>query len=401
MDRPPIRDGGVLVNAGRIVAVSGFATLRRDHAAGELVDLGNAVLTPGLVNAHAHLELSDVERPGEPGAFVDWLLALIAGRRALGEGLPRAAADAARRGAAESLRHGVTCVGDITRFAAATRPALAESPLRVVSFGEIQSMAGRRHLLPERLAEATDLSSDGWGAQSRILTAISPHAPYSVEPEAFAACLAWAHRHRRPITTHLAESADEAVFLAEHAGEFRRLWAALGDWREDVPRFDGGPIRLAEELGLLRRKTLLAHVNYVDDAELDLLASRGAAVVWCPRTHAYFGHPPHRFREMLARGMVVCLGTDSRASAPDLDLLAETRVIRRQYPQVPVETLWRMVTTAPAKAMGLAGDVGRIAPGAYADFAVWPTVTESDPLSGILDGNFQALGAWIGGERAA
>jgi cytosine/adenosine deaminase-related metal-dependent hydrolase len=399
MDRPPIRDGGVAVDAGRIVAVGTFASLRREHSAGAVADLGEVVLTPGLVNAHVHLELSDVQRPAEAGPFVDWLLALIAGRRSLGDGIARAAADAARRGAEESLAAGVTCVGDITRFPAATRPALALSPLRVVSFGEIQSMAGRRHLLPQRLAEATDLSSDGWDGPGRILTAISPHAPYSVEPGAFAACLAWAHEHHRPVTTHLAESADEAAFLAEHAGEFRRLWTALGDWRDDVPRFSGGPIRLAEDLGLLGPRTLLAHVNYVDDAELDLLASRAAAVVWCPRTHAYFGHRPHRFREMLERGMVLCLGTDSRASAPDLNLLAEARAVHELHPDLPPETLWRMLTVAPASAMGLAGDVGSLAPGLYADFAAWPMVEHADPLRAILASDCAATGTWIGAER--
>src|SRR5690606_33201557 len=110
-------------------------------------------------------------------------------------GIADAAARAALAGAAESLRFGVTCVGDISRFPGATRAALAGSPLRVVSFGEIQAMAGRRHLLEDRLETATDLAFDDWEGSKRLMTAISPHAPYSVEPEAFRRCLQWATEH--------------------------------------------------------------------------------------------------------------------------------------------------------------------------------------------------------------
>jgi cytosine/adenosine deaminase-related metal-dependent hydrolase len=399
MDRRPIRDGAVLVDGGRIIVVDEAGRLRREHAAAQVVELGNVVLTPGLVNAHTHLELSDAVRPAYAGSFVDWLLGLIGSRQALGGDIFASAAAAAERGAAESLAFGVTCVGDITRFASATRPALARSPLRVVSFGEIQSMAGRRHLLGERLAEATDMSFEGWEGDTRLLTAVSPHAPYSVEPAAFAECLAWAERHRRPITTHLAETPDEAAFLAEHAGEFRRLWDALGDWRDDVPRFAGGPIRLAEDLGLLGRGMLLAHVNYVDDGELDLLAARAAGVVWCPRTHAYFGHPPHRFREMMERGMLVCLGTDSRASSPDLNVLEEARAVRALHPDLAVEVVWGMITREAARGLGLEGQVGVISPGAWGDFAAWPLVDGEAPLGAILDEGCAPVGVWVGGER--
>ena len=398
MNRPPFGGGGVLVGRGRILAVGDAAEIRREHPAAELVDLGDVLLAPGLVNAHTHLELSTIQRPPPGQPFVDWILGLIGAWRDLGPAIHGAAAEGARRGAEESIRFGVTCVGDITRFPSASRPILSQSPLRAVSFGEIQAMAGRRYLLPNRLTEATDMAWDGWTGASRLLTAISPHAPYSVEPEAFRACRAWADEHRRPITTHLAETPAEAEFLAEHSGEFRRLWAALGDWRDDVPRFTGGPIRLAEELGLLGR-ALLAHVNYVDEDELALLASRKAAVVWCPRTHAYFGHPPHRFREMLERGMTVCLGTDSRVSAPDLDVMAEARQVHREHPDLPAEAIWRMITSAPAAGLGLGGEIGELVPGSFADFSAWRR-EGSDAVLSVLESASGPESVWIGGEPA-
>ncbi len=401
MNRPPIRDGGVLIRGASIIDVGPADALERSNGTAEILDLGEVVLTPGLVNAHAHLELSDATPPEQAGTFVDWLLAVIRSRVSLGEGILQAAATAALAGAAESVRHGVTCVGDISRFPGATRPALVTSPLRVISFGEIQAMAGRRHLLDERLGIATSMAAEGWDGPGRLLVAISPHAPYSVEPEGYRRCLAWSQAHGRPLTTHLAETPQEATFLAGHGGDFRELWDALGDWRDDVPRFGGGPIRLAAELGLLTHPTLLAHVNYIDDDELALLARGQASVVWCPRTHAYFGHPPHRFREMLARGVRVCLGTDSRASSPDLNLLDDLRLVRRQHADLPPQALWDLVTRNAAEALGVADRLGTLAAGRWADLASWPLPDAGDPLLALLDHGVSPRQVWIAGEVVA
>ena len=118
-----------------------------------------------------------------------------------------------------------------------------------------------------------------------------------------------------PLATHLAETPDEATFLADHTGPFRDLWSYIGAWDQDVPSFAGGAIRFAKATGLLDYPTLLAHVNYCDDAEMELLAQSKASVVYCPRTHAYFAHPPHRFREMLASGINV-VPRNRRSPAP-------------------------------------------------------------------------------------
>ena len=386
MTRPPLRDAAVVVDGETVLDVGDAAEMSRQYPGAEQEDLGDALLLPGLVNAHTHLELSDMTAVERRGSFAEWIMSVIRTRQSMGAMDGPAAAGAARLGAVESLRFGVTSVGDVSKFAADTRPVLAESPLRAVSFGEVQAMAGRRELLRPRLAEATDSRWDGWDDRNRLRVAVSPHAPYSVEPAGYRACLAWAKRHNRPITTHLAETPDEATFLAEHDGPLMQIWRALRDWRDDVPRFAGGPVRLAKALGLLDYPTLLAHANYVDAAELDLLAAGVASVVWCPRTHAYFGHAPHRWREMLARGVNVCVGTDSRASSPDLNVVDDLRLIRRQSPEVPAATLWAMVTTRPAAALNVADRVGTLRPGGWADVVAYPAAgAAEEPLAAVLD----------------
>ena len=151
-----------------------------------------------------------------------------------------------------------------------------------------------------------------------------------------------------------------------------------------IATFEGGPIRFAQSLGLLDYEpTLLAHVNYCDDAEMELLARGRASVVYCPRTHAYFGHPPHRWRAMLARGVNVAVGTDSTASSPDLNLVDDLRLLHRIAPEHPAEDLWRMATSRAAKALGC-HDVGSLSPGGLADVVAFHAGSD-DPLREILE----------------
>jgi cytosine/adenosine deaminase-related metal-dependent hydrolase len=384
----------VLIAGDRIVAVGEADQLIQLHPKAPVQNLGAVVLIPGLVNAHVHLELSDL-RAGSPpaGGFGPWLLNLFQRSAGAAEKVVALVENAVREGVRQCERFGVTSVGDISRQCAVTRPLLREGPLRVTSYGEIQALAARRSLFAERIAIAADKTCES----DRLRIGLTPHAPYTVEPSGYAACLAASRRDGFPLATHLAESPDEAEFLANHTGPFRELWDAIGQWDDRVPRFTGGPIRFARSLGLLDHPTLLAHVNYCDHDELNILAAGRASVVYCPRTHRYFGHPPHRWREMLRRGINVAVGTDSCASSPDLNLVDDLRLIHEIAPDFPVDELWQMATIRGAQAIGAEGSVGSLAPGKFADFAVFPAETDT-PLKAVLERNLQPIGRWIAGE---
>ncbi|HEX2972805.1 MAG TPA: amidohydrolase family protein [Tepidisphaeraceae bacterium] len=404
MDRPLIREGGVVFDTRRILEVGWADQLVRRHPDAAIEQLGSVVLLPGLVNAHTHLELSDLSQSAVSGGaqnrassprFVDWIESLMGRRMIPPDQVPAVMQEAITRGVGECLRFGITAVGDISRQCDMTRPLLSNSPLRVVSYGEIQAMAQRRGALEERLARA----AYGTHATERLGIGLSPHAPYSVEEFAYRRCLQVAKSRGLPLATHLAETSDEAEFLANHAGPFRDLWAFLKGWDEQVPRFSGGPIRFADHLGLLEYPTLLAHVNYCDDAELGLLARGRASVVYCPRTHAYFAHPAHRWRDMLAVGINVAVGTDSRASSPDLNLVDDLRFLHQIAGKVPVQTLWEMATVRAARAIGREGTLGSVTPGRVPDFTVFPVFTV-DPLREVLErSGLLPSQVWIDGRR--
>ena len=205
----------------------------------------------------------------------------------------------------------------------------------------------------------------------------------------------WRCERNLPICTHLAETIEEADFIVNHAGPLRDLWNRLGTWDDEVPRWPGTPIDLAQATRLLDVSPLLAHVNYLSDDELDRLSQTTASVVFCPRTHAFFGHVPHRWREMLARGINVCVGTDSRASSPDLNVVDDLRLLHQQSPEVEPAMLWEMVTTRAARALRLS-DVGSIEVGMRADLVAFPTVS-GDPLRHVFEQQAIPSDVWVAG----
>ncbi len=396
MDREPIREGGFLIDGERIIEVGEAKKLRKNHPRAQVEDHGQSIILPGLINAHTHLELSHLKREPLPsGGLAAWLIRIIKQNSAPQGELEKNVARAVAIGVKQCIQFGVSTVGDISRNCRLTRSILSNAPLRVISFGEIQAMGERRILLEERLANATDPGD----ARPNVRIGISPHAPYSIEPQGYRRALEVARKGNLPLATHLAESPDEAEFLASHRGSLRKVWDFVGGFDDRVPKFEGGPIRYAKALGLLDYPTLLAHVNYCDWQEMLLLGKSKASVAYCPRTHEYFGHPPHPWPAMEAHDVNVAIGTDSTASAGNLNLVEDLRLMYRQTPQPSEQWLWKMATLCGAKALGIQTIAGSLTAGKLADYVVFPAL-DKNPLSTILQEQVFPIGLWIGGSRA-
>src|SRR5262249_15316250 len=218
---------------------------------------------------------------------------------------------------------------------------------------------------------------------------ISPHAPYSVNESLFL----FAAKCGLPFSMHLAETTAELQLLASHRGPFVDFLTELAVW---------DPIGLVPSVDFILKRTRRAvspvyvHGNYLRP-DAPFLAS--GTVVYCPRTHAAFGHSPHPFRQFLARGVCVALGTDSLASNPDLSVLAEARFVHSRDPDLPGATLLRMATLSGAEALGWAGETGSLEPGKSADFAVveLPPRDEADPHALLFASDRPVRATWFRG----
>jgi cytosine/adenosine deaminase-related metal-dependent hydrolase len=396
IDAPPISDGAVVFAEGRIVAVGPARELVKSYPDAQLHDYQKALLLPGLVNPHTHLEQSTCTAGDSPGVtFGEWVLSLK-GRAGRGpnESVEDLNARATRRGIEQCIRFGITTIGDISQQMHLTRPILRDSPLRCVSYGEVLGLGARQWKFDELLPRAIDqtLESD------RLRIGLTPHAPYTVDVPGYRRCLEIARQSNLPLATHLAEIPAEQEFMTSHSGDIRRIYDILGEWSDGVATFKGSPIEFARSIGLLDYPTLLAHVNYCDDIEMEMLADGRASVVYCPRTHAYFGHPPHRWREMLARGINVAVGTDSCASSPDLNILDDVRLLRKLAPHVPAQELFEMITIRAARALGMDHEVGSLTVGKRADLVAFD-VGGYEPVEAILGGDALPSAVWIDGNR--
>lgn len=373
---PPIENGIVETQAGRIVDV------RAAHRGEPAIDLGEVALLPALVNAHTHLEFSSLERPlGRPGiGFADWIAEVVAWkRRSPVEGSSLAKRLSIAAGSSESWRFGVGAVGEIATEP--WEPDVYDHPmLSCVLFHELLGLAPERAAAAwERFSEIAESDASlrpsidevpADGSSASVTTAplhelgVSPHAPYTVGLEQTKRGVEWAASRRRPLAMHVAESIDERELMTEGTGPLRELLERVGAWvPQAFGRRDGWRALLTLLSGAPR--VALVHANFLSPDEFDLVATHRDrfTIVHCPRTHAFFGHARHPVDQALQRGIPLALGTDSRASNPDLSIWREARHAAMRHPQHAAHGWIDSITTTAAAAIGVADRFGSLAAG--------------------------------------
>lgn len=385
----PIRDGAVMVGEdGRIAAVGPRAAIEPPEAAA-LVELGEAALLPGLVNVHAHPELSLFRGALEDLRFRDWILRLVGTKRA-------ALRDddyelAARWTMVEALRAGITTLA-ATESSAAAFPALKEAGMRGIVYREVfgpepavadDSMAGLRAAVQALRGGETGL----------VRVGISPHAPYTVSDALFSAAGRFARDEGLPIAVHAAESAAERELVTAGEGDFAPGLRARGI---HTPPRGRSTIEMLDRLGVLDARPLLIHCVLTGNDDLARMADHGCAVAHCPVANARLGHGVAPLAEMREAGVRVGLGTDSVASNNRLDLLEEARIASllhrgrlASHDFLSPAHLLRLVTIDGARALGLDDRVGTLEPGKDADlcavsFAPAHVRPVHDPLAALF-----------------
>jgi cytosine/adenosine deaminase-related metal-dependent hydrolase len=297
--------------------------------------------------------------------------------------------DAVRAGLTECLTTGTTLLGDISS-GGRSWSICGDYPVRALIFHELLG------LTPERADQA-------WQEAEHWLTAhksapdrrpgLSPHAPYSVSRHLFKLTSQRAGGGCLPVAIHLAESPAELELLANQTGPMVAFLEGLG-----IKDLSGLVKSLGEVVGFFggENPLLLVHGNYLNPATQ---LPPGSTLVYCPRTHAAFGHPSHPFQAFHERGIRIALGTDSRASNPDLNLLAEARYLFQIRPDLGARVIVHMATISGAEALGWESETGTLEAGKYADFIVVPIGTSSspDPYEAVLGPASTVSQVYIGG----
>lgn len=392
----PIVDGVISISGKRIVAVG------ENVFSQPPIDVGNVAIIPGLTNAHTHLEFSDLAAEiGKPGiSFTEWIREVVTHRKRRSadtpnvEALRRRMDRAVRQGIWESVRSGVTMLGEIGTNQTCDRFPVA-TPIDCTVFRE--TIAFDREKADDAFGELA-----AWTDSPRIeyRRGLSPHAPYTVHPDLIDRMCRYSKQTKTPLAMHLAESFEELELLNSGCGPFVALLQDLDAWDASViPR----GISVGWYLKTLAKShhSLVIHGNFLTEEEMLFIAAQAErmTVVYCPRTHAFFAHGQYPLKEMLGCGVPVAIGTDSKASNPDLNLLAEMCFVREHHPEVKGSEILRMGTLNGARALGQSQLTGSLASGKRADLALvnLSDETANDPHDLLLAESETAVRVLSGG----
>ena len=352
---PPIRNGFVTLEGGRITAVG-------DRAPGEVASLGNVAILPALVNAHTHLELSYLHGRVPPStSFNDWVMALMALRRDHPDPTAPAIIEAAGHAIARARASGTGLFGDVSNTLV-TVPLLREAGMAAHVFYEL---IGFSHPDPVgRVREARAAADAAAIGADRVRVSLAPHAPYSVSSALFMAIRADVDAHPDSVTTvHLGESAAEVELLRQGSGPARVMLERLGVWSNEWQVPGVSPTEYVAALGFLGADSLVVHGVQFTREDLARVKTAGSPLVSCPRSNSYVGVGAPPLESFYAAGLPVAFGTDSLASVADLNMFAELAEARRLAPTVSARELLRSATLTGAQALRYDDDYGSIATG--------------------------------------
>ena len=360
---PPIDNGAVVVKGNRIRAAGTLPEVASLFS-GSVIDLGDQVLMPGLINAHCHLDYTMLRRAIQPPhGFTAWVQRLNALKRSLED---TDYLDSIRRGFSELVRWGTTTVLNIESFPE-VMSRIPPPPIRTWWFYEMIDI--RQRITTEDLLDGAGIffrkHADWLGGFG-----LSPHAPYTASAELYQLASACARQDDMLVTTHLAESSEEEAMFRRASGPLYDFMQSLGRDMSDCGH--GSALTHLLGQGLIGPEWIVAHMNELDEADFALLEKTPVHIVHCPASHRYFGHQPFPMDRLRSMGINISLGTDSLASTDSLSLFEEMGHVCDRHPSISPLQVLEMATVNPAAAMRRQRDLGRLAPKAWADLIAIP-----------------------------
>ena len=387
-DGPPIENGAVAISGGRIVDVGKFDQIIT-RSSGAMVDLGEQVLLPGLINAHCHLDYTCLRgKIPRQKSFTDWIRAINAEKSRL---LPEDYIASISEGFAETKRFGTTTIANLTAFPELISRLPGEA-VRTRWFAELIDVRS-----PDRASELVESAIQSLRSAQNY--GLAPHAPFTASKNLYQRCQEAGEDIL--LTTHLAESREEMEMFRAASGllyEFmKKIARPMDDCGRKTPLelFLGATNASPARTGRALPRWIVAHVNELTDTDFKVLEKMRTKfhIVHSPRSHRYFGHTPFAYERLRRLGFNICLATDSLASNENLNLFAEMRAFQCSEPQSSPQKIFEMVTVNPALALREQNMLGRIRPGFRADLIAIPCSKDRDLFGEIVA--FQGKINWM------
>jgi cytosine/adenosine deaminase-related metal-dependent hydrolase len=329
-----IEDGAVAVAEGKILAVGKYSSIKKEFGHYNTHDHEGRVLTPALINAHCHLELSFFKNSND-----NEILALNYARQTL----------------QQMSTEGIALVGDVGNSLTSrnigdnqsTRVYFLLELLGLTQEAEIKTVERLKNIAADKIYEI----------------GCTAHAPYSTTPTSIQTIKKLAVEQGHIFSIHVAESKQEVEFLQLGTGAFREFLQDRGAWDGSFKIPGKGSVQYLDSLGVIDSKTLCVHTVHVDSTDIEILANKKAKVCLCPGSNRFLGVGKAPVTELLAHGILPALGTDSKASNESLSMWREMRLLREDHPGLSPELVFSMATCGGAEAWGVVSEMGTLEPG--------------------------------------
>lgn len=362
-------ENGIVNVQGHMIKSVGHSTTSRSAC-----DLGNAIITPGLINPHTHLEgpelyggIKPLDAPKlrPPQKFTEWAQKVIRTRKSLSlKYMNKTVA----HGYQVCIQNGITAIGDHTHLMRVAK-AQEKSSLRRIVFEEIFNLdpvtAGVTFNDVRMTCKLLHINK-------LLAVGFAPHSPYSVSGQLYQKLFALAKTYNCILSTHLSEHEEEVEFTLTGNGRMVRYLKKIARYYDTWSPPYCTPVEYMHRLGVLKPPAFFVHCNYLTQNDIKLLAQSGASVVYCPNSHRYFGHKNHPLLRLLKAGVNVALGTDGLGSNFDLHILKEMKFVAENYTGLNPAQIFRMGTINAARTLRLHHKIGVLKPGFEADIAVFP-----------------------------
>lgn len=372
--KSPIKNGAVVIDGSKIKAVGAAATLREKYPAAKLLSYEKAIILPGFVDAHTHLEYAVFRGLGDDLAYVDWRILLSKKEKKLN------AEDwlvSAQLGAAEALQSGITFVANISASEAGLK-AIKKAGLRARVYYEV---VGVDHKEVPALVRKIVAQVNKWEeniASPLLSIGVAPHSVYTVCPPLIKAVGELARKNSWPVSMHIAGSKDEVDFIKYGSSKLATEFREVNKWGSILWQPTGvTPVKYLLQWGLFDNSLIAAHCLHVTENDLMTLKKYQVAVAHCPKCSAKLGMGIAPLREFLQHGLKVGLGTDSPASNNTMDMFDEMRVglllqrgLTHTTQNAEAKQFVHLATYGGAQALGLDKQIGSLEPGKEADLIV-------------------------------
>jgi cytosine/adenosine deaminase-related metal-dependent hydrolase len=365
-----LQRGAVAVDGRTIVAVGGVDDLRAGYPGAQLVDFGQAIIMPGFVNAHCHLEYTAFRGILDDEEFGDWILQLVDVKASL---TLEEYLCSALLGVLETISSGITTTADVT-YTGSSLEALKRAGLRGTVYQEIFGIDDTH--LEETLADMHErLERLRREAPAQVGVGVAPHATYTVSSRLYQAVARYGRENGVKLASHVAESKEEATYIRSGSGKFAHDFREKMGWeRMLVQPYGVSPVKYLQQWDVFGPDFLAVHCVQTSVDDIRILRQNDVAVAHCPKSNAKTGCGVAPLRDLLHQGVRVGLGTDSPASSNIMDMFDEMRTalflqraVERDVSALDAEQAVRMATLGGAEALGLAGEVGSLEPGKVAD----------------------------------